>query len=176
MKLQLDDITAEAKDLVYAEDAADLNTRLASGVAEYRVAGDVGVAITYYRAGLDVYLSGTLHGDLSGVCARCAEEFSFSLDAPVRLVLAPRSTEGGHDGQLGADDLALSFFAGKEIDLAPIVHEQMILALPTRPLCAESCQGLCPRCGINRNTETCRCSAADTSPRLAVLQDLVRGK
>jgi len=176
MKLKVDDITAVPKDLEYAEDAADLNARLASGAPDYRMASPVRVAASYYRAGLDVYLSGTLGGAVTGVCGRCAEEFGFSIDTPMRLVLSPRAAETSKDGALAADDLALSFYEGKEIDLAPLVHEQILLALPTRPLCAENCRGLCPSCGRNLNLEPCPCATTDAPTRLAVLPQLVRGK
>ena len=79
-------------------------------------------------------------------------------------------------GRLSADDLALSYYEGDEIDLTPLVHEQTILALPTRPLCRETCRGLCPRCGANLNSGACGCPAAPPDARLAVLHTLVRGK
>jgi len=66
-------------------------------------------------------------------------------------------------------------YEGDEIDLTPLVHEQIILALPTRPLCGESCRGLCPRCGANLNAGACGCPAAPPDPRLAVLLTM-RGK
>ena len=49
-----------------------------------------------------------------------------------------------------------------------------MLALPTRPLCAEECRGLCPRCGANLNAGPCGCPAGMTDGRLAVLQTLLR--
>ena len=60
--------------------------------------------------------------------------------------------------------------------MTPLVYEEAILALPTRPLCAEDCRGLCPRCGANLNQGACGCPAAPPDPRLAVLHTLVRGK
>lgn len=176
MKLKVDDITALPKNLEYAEGAAEMNARLAGGAGDYRMADDVRVSVAYYRAGLDVYLSGTLEGSITGVCARCTEEFHFPLTTELRLVLAPRSTDARGGGALAAEDLSLSFFEGKEIDLTPLVHEQVLLALPTRPLCREECRGLCPGCGADLNTEACRCVVTGTKTRLAVLPELVRGK
>ena len=78
----------------------------------------------------------------------------------------------GPERQLSEDDLALSFYSGEEIDLAPLFTEQVILTLPTRALCREDCKGLCPRCGVNRNHETCECVEREPDPRLAVLRNL----
>jgi len=63
-----------------------------------------------------------------------------------------------------------------EVDLTPLVHEQTMLALPTRPLCRETCRGLCSRCGANLNAGPCDCQEVPADGRLAVLHALVRGK
>src|SRR5207253_6272284 len=131
--------------------------------------------VEYYRAGLDVFFRGALHGHVLGTCSRCAEDYDFELDHPFAFVLAPRAAAGAEAAELSEDDLALSYYEGDEIDLTPLVHEQTILALPTRPLCGESCRGLCPRCGANLNAGACGCPAAPPDPRLAVLLTL-RGK
>src|SRR6185369_12071499 len=108
-------------------------------------------------------------------CARCLEDYTFPLEREFRVVLTPRAAAGG-DAQLSADDMALSTYDGQEIDVTPLVYEEAILALPTRPLCAEDCRGLCPRCGANLNQGACGCPAAPPDPRLSVLHTLVRGK
>ena len=37
--------------------------------------------------------------------------------------------------------------------------------------CREDCKGLCPQCGIDRNTDTCNCEKP-IDPRLAALKGL----
>ena len=175
MKIPIDDIKATPKELAYTEGVDELNARLGRGVADYRVEPGLGVDLEYYRSGLDVFFQGALHGDVHGSCARCAEDYTFPLARDFRLVLTPRSA--AVDGaQLSADDLALSTYEGDQIDVTPLVYEQAILALPTRPLCAETCRGLCPRCGANLNEGDCGCPVESPDPRLAVLHSLVRGK
>lgn len=175
MKILLDQIKATPQALAYTEAVEDLNARLARGTRDYRFPAGLGVELEHYRAGLDVFLRGAVHGEPVGTCARCAEEYTFPLDRGFSVVLTPRAAavEGA---ELSADDLALSFYEGEEIDVTPLVHEQMILGLPTRPLCAESCRGLCPRCGANLNADDCGCPAAQPDPRLAILHTLARGK
>jgi uncharacterized protein len=41
------------------------------------------------------------------------------------------------------------------LNLAPLVREYMLLAVPISPLCSSSCKGLCPVCGENLNEVTC---------------------
>jgi uncharacterized protein len=176
MKLQLADITEETNELRYPEDVTELNARLGRGLREYRVAEGLEVETAYYRFGQELFFRGALRGEVQGTCARCAEEYTFMLETPFTFVLVPRPTLGGEELQLSAEDMALSFYEGTEIDVTPLVHEQVILALPTRPLCREDCRGLCPRCGANLNAATCSCPADPSDPRLAVLRTLVRGR
>lgn len=176
MKIALDDIKAVPKELVYSEVVDELNDRLGRGLRDYRIPEGLGVEVEYYRSGLDVFFRGRLHGDVLGSCSRCLEEYAFGLDHPFVFVLTPRAAAATESARLSAADLALSFYEGEEIDLTPLVHEQVILALPTRPLCDEACRGLCPRCGVNLNAGSCSCPAPAPDPRLAVLHSLTRGK
>jgi uncharacterized protein len=99
----------------------------------------------------------------------------FGLEHPFVFVLTPRAAEVGGT-RLSPDDMALSYYEGEEIDLTPLVHEQALLALPTRPLCSDDCRGLCSRCGANLNAGPCGCPAAPAEPRLAALHALTRAK
>jgi uncharacterized protein len=165
MKIQVADITEAAKELSYGEDVGELNARLERGVRDYRVTEPIQVDLSHYRTGEDLIFAGAMRAAIQGVCARCLEEYGFTIDRGFRFVLSPRSTLGVDERELSADDLAFSFYEGKEIDLMPFVHEQAILALPTRPLCAEDCRGLCARCGANLNAGACGCPATEI-PRL----------
>src|SRR5439155_201081 len=118
-----------------------LTARLDRGVHDYRVPRGLDVRVEFYRAGLDVFFNGSLHGEVVGTCARCLEEYAFGLDHPFVFVLEPRAAAPSESARLSSDDLALSYYEGDEIDLTPLVHEQIILALPTPPLCGDACRG-----------------------------------
>ena len=45
----------------------------------------------------------------------------------------------------------------EEIDLGEDVRQELILRLPSRILCQESCKGMCLGCGVNLNREVCGC-------------------
>jgi uncharacterized protein len=176
MKIAIDDIKASPKALSYTEEVEELNERLGRGVRDYRLRDGLDVDVEYYRSGLDIFFRGSVHGQVVGVCARCLEEYAFGLDHPFLFVLAPRAAETADAAGLTQDDMALSHYEGAEIDLTPLVHEQAILALPTRPLCGEGCRGLCLRCGTNLNAGPCGCAALPPDPRLAVLRTLAPRK
>lgn len=176
MRIPIDEITAAPKALDYDEDVEELNARLTSGPHDYRIPHALAVSVRYYRAGVDIFFQGAVKTTVEGTCARCAETYVFGLDAPMTVVLTPRSADPATTAELSAEDLSFGFYEGKEVDLTPLVYEHALLALPTRPLCRDECRGLCPRCGVNLNDVACECTPAAFAPRLAGLDVLVRGK
>jgi uncharacterized protein len=173
VKLRLDDITAEAKEISFAEPESEINRILGQGpVREYHVEGPIAVSVSYYRAGTDLFFAGEIGARTGAACARCAEEFDASATSPFRFVLAPKAVGPANEHNLKVDDLEFSLYDGDEIDLSPLIREQLILSLPTRPLCREDCRGLCPQCGINLNRETCGCREVRLDSRLAALRAL----
>ena len=172
MKLRIEDITAEAKELALDEPVAEINRLLERGpIREYHLTEAAAVQLSYYRSGMDVVFSGALKAPAEATCARCAEQFMTSCTRSFRFVLAPKAV-GEPDRDLRAEDLEFSFYEGEDIDLSPLIREQALLALPTRPLCKEDCRGLCPQCGANLNREVCGCSVTTSDPRFGVLRTL----
>ena len=178
MKLRLEDITAEAKEVSFAEPASEINRILGQGpIREYQVEQPIDVTMSYYRAGTDLFFDGRLSAQVDAVCARCAENFDASNDRAFRYILAPKAAGYGDDKTSRAEDLELSVYEGDEVDLAPLVREQLLLSFPTRPLCREDCHGMCPHCGINLNRGQCQCRTETFDPRLAALRELkIRSK
>jgi len=64
-------------------------------------------------------------------------------------------------------------FQGQVIDLTFTVWEALVLELPMKPVCRETCAGLCPVCGTDLNTMACGCEAERADPRLLPLKELL---
>jgi len=58
---------------------------------------------------------------------------------------------------LDEEDGGVHFHDGHVLSIDSEIRESVLLGLPMRPLCRESCAGLCPRCGEDRNLGACRC-------------------
>ncbi len=56
------------------------------------------------------------------------------------------------------------------LDLALLLREEVILALPMGSLCRPDCAGLCPECGQNWNEGPCDCDRSNSDLSLAVVQ------
>ena len=55
-----------------------------------------------------------------------------------------------------------------------ILREQVLLAIPMKPLCKPECKGLCPRCGVNLNLKDCGCAKEQFNPNLDALLEIKR--
>jgi uncharacterized protein len=172
MKIAIRDIVDDVNEIAYSEPAEVLNPMLRRGTArDYTFQGRLQVRVAYYRAERDLFFDGTVDGEATASCGRCLGPYVLPIHKDFSVVLSPE-TPLSREIELGEDDLSQSFYAGTEVDLTPIVHEQIMLALPTRPLCAEECRGLCSQCGANRNTEECSCTEDTGDPRLAILRSV----
>jgi uncharacterized protein len=177
VKLRIDDITAEAKELSFAEPEDEINRLLEKGpLTEFRVQEPIGVNASYYRAGTELFFEGGLHAATTAICARCTEEFAAASDREFRFVLSPKAIGFDDDQALRDEDLEFSLYEGDQIDLSPLIREQFLLSLPTRPICSEDCRGLCPKCGVNLNHIQCECTVDVGHPGLAALRNLKVGR
>jgi uncharacterized protein len=175
MKLNVHEIDEAAKELVYEESTDSLNTLLLHGqVCDFEFPTAAEVRLDYYRAGQELLFQGHIGGKVVGHCARCLEEYTFDIGKDFFVVLVPKKELPGEVELIGGE-LDLSFYEGDQVDLSPLVREQIILALPTRPLCGDDCKGLCAMCGVNLNTQACACTEHSGDPRLAVLRTIKVG-
>jgi uncharacterized protein len=89
-------------------------------------------------------------------CCRCLKEFILPVDSEFTCMMLPAEKQtDGEEVELTGDDLGLEYYRDDTIDVDPLILEQIVLQIPLKPVCAESCKGLCPRCGIDLNVDTC---------------------
>lgn len=140
------------------------------------------VDLEAHRMGQDVYLEGVIEGRFEFGCSRCLARYGQPLREPFRLVLEPAGERVPADPEAAAalardglclgEELETGWFRGHQIEVGPFLLELVILAVPVKPLCREDCRGLCPRCGVDRNQETCRCEEVSPSSPFAALRKL----
>lgn len=108
-----------------------------------------------------ILASGPLSGRMACRCARCLKDFSEGFRVEVRELFA-------HG--VSADDDEYPIREG-HIDLEPMIRDAVLLSIPFSPLCRPDCQGLCPRCGGDRNVGECACGP-EVDPRWSELDRL----
>ena len=122
----------------------------------------------------EVLVNGDLTAEAKFQCCRCLKDFQKSLSIPVEAVYHPvEELEEEDTHEIKSEELDMDFYSGDELDLDILLKEQIELNLPMKPLCGESCKGLCPECGTDLNTGRCSCKMEITDPRFAALKKLL---
>ena len=142
---------------------------------DFRVVEPVALAFEIFKDGQQFRLTGPVRTTLEMPCSRCLDQYMMAIEQAFDLRYQPHALNTGEsEREIEEDDLTTTFYENDEIDLGQLMREQFYLALPMKPLCTDSCKGLCPQCGTNLNTSTCDCALAWQDPRLAALKDLGR--
>jgi len=138
------------------------------GDSDLRFRGPLRVRARASLAGSgEVLVDATLEGELEQECRRCLATVVTPLDLKALLVFGAVDEETGDDGEIRPlDPEAL------ELDLGEAIREELILTVDPFVLCDPECRGLCPRCGVDRNKETCACTLEEPDPRWDALRAL----
>lgn len=149
----------------------DLSIPLADlGVDDPRISGDVDVDLTLESTLDDIVVSGVLSVAWSGECRRCLCTLSDRLRLEVEERYAESADDDHRTPQPG--DLDLFPIVNGQIDLRPMVREELLLAVPDAPLCRDDCPGLCPTCGADLSNGLCGCETDVRDERWAALDQL----
>ena len=141
--------------------AADARGLTLGGDAAVPDGTPVEVDVVVESLGDGVTVNGEVRTTWAGVCRRCLGPASGPVVADVQELYQVRPTS----------EEAFSF-DGEQLDLRPMVRELVLMELPAAPLCRPDCAGLCPVCGVDRNTVQCECETDDRDPRWAALDAL----
>ena len=140
---------------------------------EATLASDVTLNGEMFSRDGKVHIDAVIKADISLDCTRCLEPIAQHLEFRFDDVFVDAEQESRHDeAEVALEELDESLVIGGEIDLAEVVREQILLALPEQVFCSEDCKGLCPKCGGNRNLIDCSCDREEIDPRWAALKDL----
>lgn len=125
-----------AADLLGGEKAATLDGLYSAEGADLRLTLRVESVVE------GILATGRVSGSLVGECVRCLDPVEVDLDAEFQELfyydLENLTAEEAEEAQRVVEDL---------IDVAPLVHDAVMLELPLQPLCEEDCPGLCAQCG-----------------------------
>lgn len=89
----------------------------------------------------------------SGQCRRCLAPVRIPVETAVAVVFSADPDAADDPGVYPVVEPVI------EIDLTPVLREELLLAVPSFVLCREDCAGLCQRCGADLNSGPCGCTA-----------------
>jgi uncharacterized protein len=175
-------------------DLPETGTQLECGVqteelgldpSDVQARGELSLDATILPVGDELHVSGMLSGTVLRQCVRCLAEYVDRCEVPFavqyRAQKEPPSRPArrpGPAGQESSEDVAILMegecysYTGDQVDLVPMLREQVLLGMPLQPLCREDCQGLCPACGQDRNRGSCGCPEERLANPFRVLREL----
>jgi len=131
-----------------------------------------GVAELLADTGGEVHIKGRIRADVETECDRCLGRAAFHIDTPIDLYYRPLEESVEEDEKaIDEGEAEIGFYEMPGLQLEDIVREQVDLALPMQRVCSESCKGICPVCGVNRNETTCDCHPHPADDRWMALKD-----
>jgi uncharacterized protein len=107
-----------------------------------------------------IWIKGRVTTRMSFVCGRCLTPYEFPVNSKFDLVFLPED-ENAFKEELDDEDIDQLFYKNNQIDVREVVLEQLNLMFPPKPLCAESCEGICAVCGRIRQNGRCGCTAEE---------------
>lgn len=130
------------------------------------------ISARFRKGDRKIKLEGRISALAQVECDRCLKPIDVPVDTGFRVeYVTTQEYLSSKAAELGEEDMELSVFDGEVIDIDDLVNEQLLLAVPTRAICDESCKGLCPVCGANKNVADCDCKIDETDSRWAGLKN-----
>ena len=136
-----------------------------------RIADDLGLeflrgTIRFTRTHEGLLAQGRLRTEVACECVRCLTDFALPLTASIQdLFYYPPDRAVDSDLVIPEDG---------NLDLGPLLREDIFLRTPMHAVCRPDCAGLCPVCGQNLNEGRCSCSEETGDPRWAALNSLLQ--
>jgi uncharacterized protein len=106
----------------------------------------VRMKLHFVNSGTMVILNGKIETEAELQCSRCLKKFSAPLLVKIKEDFAkysslPRSNKGG-ELELHDEDFVFPIEKDNTIDISEVIRQNLLLALPSKPLCSAKCQGL----------------------------------
>jgi uncharacterized protein len=162
--LSLNDLSLRTGDRLEQTYSLDVGPVKLGGVS-YRVLLPQGMTVVVDRVAGGFLVTLYADANVYGPCTRCLNEVTLKVRAE-QQEFAPSAKDGWEESDLSA------FINDMVVDVAGIAREALVLALPAKVVCSDSCKGLCPQCGQDLNLGECSCTPVETDSRWDRLKEL----
>lgn len=147
---------------------------------EIQFTSPIAMALEARMVDTHVEVRGTLSFSVSHSCGRCLKSFKETMESKIALhfVEASQMEESSDEAEVELTEEAMDreTYTGETIDLAPLIQDEVVMALPQTPICNPGCKGLCKACGQDLNKKACQCDTQVGHPAFAKLKVLKGGK
>jgi uncharacterized protein len=124
------------------------------------------------RTNRGILADAALAASLATECSRCLRPISIPAEIRIEEEFLP-ALDLASGRPLPTDDEpeVARLTDHHELDLEPLVRDELLLAVPIAPVCRPDCPGLCPVCGLPLDEGVHDHPVDDVDPRLEALRD-----
>jgi len=141
--LQIQDLDESGRDWNFAIGtdwvaSALSDTELSAGTENGRL------TVRAQRSGLDVLVQAQIEAQMVATCARCLAEVPLGVDLALTALYSPEHMRPADSDEIDVrlDEVNQDYYSGSELVLDPMVREHLLLEVPMKPLCSETCEGI----------------------------------
>ncbi len=133
---------------------------------ELSFAEPLNVDMLIRNVGDGLFAEGSIEGKIWLKCDRCLTSYCAPFCFKIEQSFHTREQyKGEQDSQR---------IVKNQIDLSPLINEELHLWLSLKRLCKDDCRGLCAKCGKNLNEGSCSCQEDEIDPRLRPLRNFFK--
>lgn len=162
--IRISGLSNNIHDFEFIADPGEINL-----TEEFREKVSIGVEVD--KSAHQIYVKADIRTAGVFQCDRCLEEFRQPFDLRYKMCYVYSETDGG---KFPPEELQVIGPDTVSIDITDDIRQLIALSIPLKLLCSESCAGLCPQCGVNKNRSSCVCVESETDPRWQGLKDLLQ--
>lgn len=154
----------EALEYKFEESLSDL-------YEDFPLGGILLLTVRVSYSGDQLFVEGHLEVQSPCVCARCLVSFTGKTKTDFTETFTTTSLHGDEEeGPLSEQAANHLRVKGDYLYLNEYVRQLIILAQDHSPVCKKDCQGLCVKCGINLNEDSCQCLIGDDDVDVRLLK------
>ena len=135
---------------------------------------DVEYQFSLKRDSRKVLIDGQFKGQFKLNCDRCLGTVAYQPEESFSIRLQPSEDHPrpAEETLLTLEELEWDVYDQSSLNLAELIEEQVLISIPEKKLCSTSCKGLCQRCGVNLNKQSCLCTEEIEDHPFAVLKGI----
>ena len=139
------------------------------------LAGPLNGVLRLQRTNRSVLVTGEVTAPMRRTCGRCTDPYVEPATVSISEEFLPSVdvATGAPAAERGDPEEGPRINEHHEIDLAPVLRDELALSEPIMTLCSPDCPGLCPGCGRRLDVGSCACATDEPDERLAVLARLL---
>ncbi|MDR7869910.1 MAG: DUF177 domain-containing protein [Tissierellaceae bacterium] len=157
----------EEADRVYPFEG-EVSTDSISNFGEFKIIEPIKYKGEIYKVDGSYLIKANIGYRYETKCDRCFE----TTIKQINTSLSARLEDYGKQYEDNEEDDDIIYYKKGILDLDEYILMEVASSLPMKSLCDEDCKGLCPKCGIDLNKESCNCEDDYIDPRFEKLKDL----